>query len=192
MEVGTIAKLLLNMNKANFKKENTFMAKALERVYKYEEYIVMIPSIQNEVKMLSKPEFIQYFEEYEQNNIEIQGSLYLKILQKMKDMNSQSEIEVVLRDELVGNIVLFEWMVNTEVLKKKEQILKIILLIFYGSSVKDEKVLKHIWNMWIRAISSASRWRVIMQFNTANDDFYWTSSTFARLNKSKTELSKEI
>ena len=193
MEVGTIAKLLLNMNKANFKKEDTFMAKVLERVYKYEEYIVMIPSIQNEVKMLSKPEFIQYFEEYEQNHIEILDSLYLKILQQMKDMNSQSEIEVVLRDELVGNIVLFERMANTEVLKKKEQILKILLLVFYGSSVKDEKVAKHIWNVWIRAISSASRWKTVkMQFNTVNDDFYWTSSTFARLNKSKTELSKEI
>ena len=93
--------------------------------------------------MLSKPEFIQYFEEYEQSHIEIQGSLYLKILQQKKDMNSQSEIEVVLRDELVGNIVLFERMANTEVLKKKEQILKILLLVFYGSSVKDEKVAKH-------------------------------------------------
>ena len=76
-------------------------------------------------------------------------------------MNNQSEIEVVLRDELVGNIVLFERMANTEVLKKKEQILKILLLVFYGSSVKDEKVAKHIWNEWIGAISSVSRWKTV-------------------------------
>ena len=147
IEVGAITKLLLNLNKANYKKEDAFMSKALERVYKYEEYIAMIPSVQNDVKMLSKPEFIQYFDEYEQTHISKLDSLYLKILQQIKDINSQTEIEVVLRDELVGNIVLFERMANSEVLKKKEQILKILLLVFYGSSVKDEKVTKHVWNV---------------------------------------------
>ena len=110
----------------------------------------------------------------------------------MKDMNSQIEIEIVLRDEFVSNIELFERMENTEVLKKKSNFL-ILLLVFYGSSMKDEKVAIHIWNVWIKAIYSASRWKTIkMQFNIANDDFYWTSSTFARLNKSEIELSKEI
>ena len=94
MEVGAIAKLLLNMNKANFKKENTFMAKALERVYKYEEYIVMIPSIQNEVKMLSKPEFIQYFEEYEQNRIEILGSFIWRFSKRWRIWIVKSKLKL--------------------------------------------------------------------------------------------------
>ena len=54
----------------------------------------------------------------------------------MKNIYSQNEIEVVLRNEFVGNIVLFERMENTEVLKKKEQNFKILLLVFYGSNVK--------------------------------------------------------
>ena len=68
------------MNKAN-KKIRYIYGKSIRKSVQIWKKIYNDSKYSNEVKMISKPEFIQYFEEYEQNHIEILDSLYLKILQ---------------------------------------------------------------------------------------------------------------
>ena len=71
------------MNKANFKRKIHFGESIRKSVQIWKIYCNDF-KYSKEVKMPSKPEFIQYFEEYEQSHIEILDSLYLKILSRWR------------------------------------------------------------------------------------------------------------
>ena len=165
----------------------------MDRLYEYEEFYAMIPKTQTDVKMMSKPEFIQYFDDYESSHVNKLDKLYLKVLQLIQEVRESAEVEVVKRDELIGHLILFDKMANEEVLIRKEQIIKILLMVYTGSSLKDEKITSHIWNICIRTIASAERWKKFKpHFVLEDSDLYYTSHTFAKINNLKTELSREV
>jgi len=191
--VGLISKTLVNLGKADFDKEDSLSSACVQRLYEYEERFSMIPKNQNDVKIMSKPQFIEYFDDMEQGHVAKLDKLYIHLLQLLKEISQRSEVEVVKTDELMGQLIMFDKMANSEILKKKEQIIKILLLVYTSSSVPDQKVSKQIWNICLRAISSAKRWKSFQPlFELKDEDRYHNSHSFAKINSMKSELNKEI
>ncbi|CAI2384075.1 unnamed protein product [Moneuplotes crassus] len=193
LEVGNLLKLLLNQAKSGYDENSTIFKKSLERLYQFERYYSLIPSIQKEVKTLKDPKFIQYFSEFENKHIFILDDLYKEVLKLIDEVKNQTEKTVVTRDHLIGLLILFDKLCNKDVLKRKEQILRILLLIYTGSSIEDKNIGAHIWNVSFRTINVADRWYTFdPKLTTDNEDFYHVSSVFAKMAKLKTELAAEI
>ena len=98
---------------------------------------------------MSEPKFIVYFDGFKDNHLSKLTLLYEDIMKLIVEMSQVQEVAVVIRDELVGKLILFDKMANSEVFKKTDHIIRIMTLVYTSASIKDQKVIKYIWVRFI-------------------------------------------
>ena len=99
---------------------------------------------------MSEPEFIVYLDEFKDDYLSKLTLLYEEIMKLIVETSQIQEVAVVTRDELVGKLILFDKMVNSEVFKKTYHIIRITTLVYTSASIKDQKVIKYLWVRFIR------------------------------------------
>ena len=144
-EVSSIINTISKLGEADYDSNDKLSKSCVDRVYEYEGYFAAIPTQQNQVKIMSDPEFIIYFKGFTENHMSKLVTLYEYIMSLIVEMSKVQEIAVVTRDELVGKLILYDKMANSDVFKRTDHVIRIMTLVYTSASIKDEKVIKYIW-----------------------------------------------
>ena len=144
---------------------------------------------------MSKPVFLKYYEELENKHLSILNQLHLDTLKLIDEVKEEKEKEVVRRNQLIGFLILFDKMANKEILKRSELVIRILLLIYNGSSIKDQMISKFVWDISLRTIATADRWKKFKPLFEYETETLDQSSSFSVLTsrlsiEKKTEIEE--
>ena len=105
-------------------------------------------------KLGYNPTFIKYFHENKTYHDEYIEQIYSELVEAVKRVVPQEEINIADENHLVGLLILYDSLINIRFEFSAQRTEKLIKLFFISSSIKKQKLRNLIWDACSRAISS--------------------------------------
>ena len=136
--MSNITSNLVSGVRSKFLTENELFQNSIKRAYEYEDYYCQIPLVQMHCKLGYNPKFVKYFPENIACHYEELDRIFEKLIEAVKVILPQEQINAQDEDYLVGLLILYDSYLNIKFEFDPERTKQMINLFFLSSGIKKK------------------------------------------------------